>query len=343
MKNLRICLVLCLLSLVSVAAGLPDITGKELAGLLQSQENRIQSFQVKFKLNQGKYSEKGELVPGVIIDCEYAHDIGKGHRFFHEKWVKEDIDRKYAYDGKVGTHLILKQPGDPPGVMYGTIMPRVPEQFSDRALWKPEWSGYGFIKGFDTLSSAIRNALKVEVTTEKSDGNGLLYKVKFEVATGEKIKFVDADGETKWADYGKTYVAWLLPQMGFRAVKIEGLSGWRGKTNVICNASDFREISPGIWLPFRIEKYSSRRSRGSLIEIDTIAINEKASVVSRLEFPLGTYMEDEIAGIEYQVRGGLRSVQLDGLPKTSTLYLVIGLLLISGTSILIFCKYHRGK
>ena len=344
MKNLRICLVLCLLSLGSVAAELPNITGKELADLIKLQENRIQSFQVKFRLNAGKYSEKGELVPGVIIDCEYARDISKEHRFFHEIWVKEDIDRKYAFDGKTGTNLTLKLP-DEPGRIYGKIMPEVPEKFSDRAFWKPDWSGYGFyIEGYDTLSSAIRNALKVEVITEKSNGDEL-YKVMFEVAaaTGEKIKFVDKDGATKCTDFGNTYVAWLSPQMGFQAVKIEALNGWRGKTHYVCSASDFREISPGIWFPYRIERYSSRRSRSSLIEIDEIAINEKASVVSRLEFPPGTHVEDEIAGIDYRVRGEPQSVRLDGSPKTSTLYLVIGLLLISGISILIFCKCRRGK
>lgn len=345
MKNLRICLVLCLLSLGSIAAGLPDITVKELVDLIRLQENRIQSFQIKYRLNSGEYSEKGELVPGVIIDCEYARDISKEHRFFHEKWVKEDLDRKYAYNGKTGTNLTLKLP-DEPGRMYGKIMPEIPEQFSDRALWKPDWSGYGFdLEGYDTLSSAIRNALKVEVIKEKSNGDEL-YKVMFEVAeaTGEKIKFVDKDGATKWRPFGNTYVAWLSPQMGFQAVKIEALNGWHGeKTHYVCSATDFREISPGIWFPYRIERYGSRRNRGSLIEIEDIAINEKASVVSRLEFPTGTHVEDEIAGIDYRVTGDLKSEKLDRSPKTFTLYLTIGLLLISGTSILIFYKYLRGK
>jgi hypothetical protein len=281
----------------------------------------------------------------VIIDCEYARDISKEHRFFHEKWVKEDLDREYAYNGKTGTTLTLKLP-DEPGRMYGKIMPEIPEQFSDHAFWKPDWSGYGFaLQGYDTLSSAIRNALKVEVITEKSNEDEL-YKVMFELADakGEKIKFVDRYGATRWMPLSSTYVAWLSPQMGFQAVKIEALNGWHGdKTHYVCSATDFRKISPGIWFPYRIERYSPGRNRGSLIEIEDIAINEKASVVSRLEFPTGTHVEDEIAGIDYRVSGEPQSEQLDRPPKTFTLYIAIGLLLISGTSILVFYKYLRGK
>ncbi|MCK4821320.1 hypothetical protein KA005_36475, partial [bacterium] len=62
-------------------------------------------------------------------------------------------------------------------------------------------------------------------------------------------------------------------------------------------------------LPHRLEKLSIARRHGSLIEVETIAINEKASVVSRLEFPPGTYVDDEVAGIEYRV--GLSDAYLD--------------------------------
>lgn len=298
MKRFIICFLFAIPLAQSLMAELPDLTGEELVDLIQLQENRIQYFQVKYRLTGGEYSEKGDLVPDVSIDCEYAHDIGKGHRYLHEKWVKEDLERKYAYDGKTGMDLSLKLPGDP-GRMYGTIMPKASEVFSDQAIWKPDWSEYGFIKESDTLSSTIRNARKVEVTTEESDGEEL-YRVTF-VATGEKEKFVDPAGRTSWFDTGGTYVAWLSPHKSFRPVKIAELRGPGGDVISFCSASDFREISPGVWLPYRLERYSVRRRRGRVIEVNTIEINEKASVVFRLEFPLGTYVEDEVAGIEYRV------------------------------------------
>ena len=347
MKNLKICLVLCLLPLGSVVAGLSDITSEKLADLIQQQDNRLRAFQVKYRLTQGKYSETGEFVPDVIIDCEFGHDIRKGHRYLHEKWVSnssgEELERKYAYDGKTGTKLSLKQP-DSRGLMFGKVMAKVPEMLDDQAIWKPEWAGYGFIReyGYDTLSSAIRNALKVEVTTEKSDGDEL-YKVRFEVATGEKIKFVDSDGATKWADLGETFVAWLSPEKGFRPVKIAKLSRGGSVVSGSCTASDFRQIGPGLWFPYRLERSSTNRGRGRVITVEDVAINNDAPVTSRLKFPPETHVTNEIWQIKYRVGGGLWSVRPGGLPKTPTPYLVIGLLLISGISILIYCKCRRGK
>jgi len=347
MKNLKICLVLCLLPLGSVAAGLPDITSEKLADLIRQQDNRLRAFRVKYRLTQGQYDQTGELVPDVFIECEFGHDIRKGHRYLHEKWVGnsggEELEREYAYDGKTGTELSLKQPGSQ-GLMFGKVMAKVPEMLDDQAIWKPEWAGYGFIReyGYDTLSSAIRNALKVEVTTEKSDGDEL-YKVRFEVATGEKRKFVDSDGATKWADLGETYVAWLSPHMDFRLVKIEGLRGWDSDVISLCSASDFRQVSPGLWFPYRLERSSTNRGRGRVITVEDVAINNDARVTSRLKFPPETHVTNEIWQVKYRAGGGLWSMRLGGLPKTPTPYLVIGLLLISGISILIYCKCRRGK
>jgi hypothetical protein len=323
---------------------LPSLTREQLADVIQVQENRVQAFQVKYRLTGGEYKEtesgKSELVTDVIIDCEYAHDIGNGHRYLHEKWVKEDLERKYAYDGRTGTDLSLKLPGDP-GRMYGTIMSKVPEGLSDQAIWKPDWSKYGFIEDSYTLSSAIRNARKVEVTTEGSNGEEL-YRVTF-VATGKKGKWVDPAGRTSWIDTSGTYVAWLSPQKSFQAVKIAELRGPGGDAISFCNASDFREISPGVWLPHRLERSSVRMRRGRVIEVNTIEINEKASVVSRLEFPPGTYMKNERWGIEYQTGRGLSTVRLETVTKTLMVYLIFGMVLISGISILLYYKYRIRK
>lgn len=348
MKSLRACFLISalfpMLLATKLRAELPSVTKEQLADLIKKEENRIQAFHIKYRLTGGEYSEKGELVPDVIIDCEYAHDIGKGHRYLYEKWVNhssgENLERKYAYDGKTGTKLSLKLPGDP-GHMYGRIMPKVPDMLNDQAIWKPDfWSGYGFIEESDTVSGAIRNASKVEVTTEESDGEEL-YKVTFVATGGKKIKFVDSAGKAKWIETGGTYVAWLSPQKSFRTVKIERLRGWGGDVISFSSASDFREISPGIWLPYSLQR--SGRSGGRTIKIDTIAINEKASVISRLEFPPGTYMKNEEWGIEYRAGRALLTLRLESVTKTLAVHLILGLIFISGISIFIYYKYPQRK
>jgi len=351
MNSLRACFLISALFPMLLAtklwAELPIVTKEQLADSIKKEENRIQAFHIKYRLTGGEYSEKGELVPDVIIDCEYAHDIGKGHRYLYEKWVNhssgENLERKYAYDGKKGTKLSLKLPGDP-GHMYGRIMPKVPNMLNDQALWKPDfWSGYGFIKECDSLSSAIRNARIVEVTTEEYDGEEL-YKVSFEVAIGEKIKFVHpTTAKTRWIDITDSYIAWLSPDKDFRAVKIAELSGQGGEVLYLCSASDFREINTGIMVPYRLERFSIKRQKGRVIEIDTIAINEKASVISRLEFPPGTYMKNEKWGVEYRAGRALLTLRLESVTKTLAVHLILGLIFISGISIFIYYKYPQRK
>lgn len=344
-KSVRTCFLVFVLfsTLLAGKPGgeLPSLTREQLADLIQVQENRIQAFHVKYRLTHGDYSEEGELVPNMIVNCEYAHDIGKGHKYLHAKWAKEDLESKYAYDGKKGTRLWLKQPGDP-GHIYGRIMPNPPEDLVVQAIWKPDvWSAYGFIEESDTLSSAIRNARKVEVTTEESDGEEL-YRVTF-VATGKKEKFVDRTGRTSWIDTGGTYVAWLSPHKNFRPVKIAELRAVGADVISLCTASDFRQVNPGVWLPYRLERSSVKRQSGRVIEVNAIAINEKASVVSRLEFPPGTYMKNERWGIEYRAGRGLWTVRLETVTKTLMVYLIFGMVLISGISILLYYKYRIRK
>ena len=80
-----------------------------------------------------------------------------------------------------------------------------------------------------------------------------------------------------------------------------------------------------------------------MITVEDVAINKDAPVTFRLKFPPNTRVTNEIWQVKYRVGGGLWSVRLGGLPKTTTPYLVIGMLLISGISILIYCKCRRGR
>jgi hypothetical protein len=330
------------LFVVKLFAELPDITQEQLSNSIMKGEDQIEAFHIKYRLTQGEYSETGELVPDVIIDCIYAHNIGKGHKYLHEKWVKDDLERKYTYDGKKGLKLILKQPDDP-GHVYGRIMPKIPDRLDGQAMWKPDlWSGYGFIEGYDLLSNAIRYAGIFEITTEEIDKEEL-YKASFEVATGEMIKFNDSAGKTRWIEKTNTYIAWFSPQKSFRPVKIARLSGIGGEVRYICNASDFREVNLGILIPYRLERKSIKRRKGRIIEIDTIMINENVSVPSQLEFPPGTYMKNEKWGIEYRAGRGLLTLRLESITKALITHLILGLIVILGFSLFIYSKVTKRK
>ncbi len=291
MKRIMMCLLLCISLPHTSRAELPGLTAQELADLIQQQESHIKAFQIKYRLTQGEYSEDGNLVPDVIIDCEYAHNIARGQRYLHETWAKEDLERKYAYDGRIGTMLALKTPGAPERI-EGTVMANVPRNLADQAIWKPEWFTYAFIEESNILSDVIRKSDQVDIATQERQGE--VYKVTF-TATGWNREEIDLpDGTTRWVDTGDTYAAWLAPRKGYLPVKIVQMRGPGGDVLYTCTASDFREITPGTWFPYRLERSRTGQQRTRIIDVNAVAVNNEASVISRLEFPPGTHTTYEL-------------------------------------------------
>lgn len=320
---------------------LPALDRERLVELLQKQEDRIQSYQVKYRLSHGHYSDDGEFEADLNFDCEYAHDIGKNHRYLHEKWLNQPIgkeqERKYAYDGRSGTELTIKLPDDP-GRMYGRLLGQVPEILETHSIWQPELWGYGFIAGCYSLSNTIKNSESIEITTETLNGEQA-YRVSF-VVIGEKIKVRDQSGKMRKINETDSYAVWLLPEKNFLPARIERLRGEHGDAINACEVSDFRQIAEGLWLPFVLERTS--RSGSRRIAIETIAINEKASVISRLDFPPGTKVTNEtLWGLEYTARSSGNSWRQ--WPKGVIVYFVLGFCLISVVSIFVYLKCVRRK
>ena len=320
---------------------LSTLDRESLVELLQKQEERIQSYQIKYKLSHGRYSEDGEFEADLNIECEYAHDIGKNHRYLHEKWLNQPIgkeqERKYAYDGRGGTELTIKLPDDP-GRMYGRLLGQVPEILETHSIWQPELWGYGFIAGCYSLSKTIKNSESIEITSETLNGKQV-FRVSF-VVIGEKMKVADPTGKMRKINKTDSYAVWLLPEKNFLPVKIERLRGEGGDAISACEASNFRQIVEGLWLPFVLERTS--RSGSRRIAIETIAINEKASVISRLDFPPGTIVTNEtLWGIEYTARPSSNSWRQ--WSKSVIVYFVLGFSLMLGASIFVYCKYVRRK
>jgi len=267
-------------------------------------ENKISAFYMKYKLS-GSFKpdelDKEKFVPHLIIEFEYARYITKGYWYLHEKWVTltkgQEYERKYAHDGKTGTRLVLKLPDDP-NRMYGYITNKMPDIYNNEASWKPKLSTYEFIDTNDSLSAIIEKDSNAEVTIGEFNDEQV-YKVSFSIPYD--IEFTNPQtGKKQTIEARDKYAAWLSPKKSYLPVKISRLLGEEVEGTSFCLASDFREIEPGIWLPWHIERYRRAEQRPYyVIDVNSIALNEKATVISRLKFPDGTRVRDEISGIRY--------------------------------------------
>ena len=288
-----------------IIAELPVIDRSDLVSLVQTHENKIQSYQVKYLLQYGELTSENKFKADVNIECEYAYDMGKELHYLHQKWLEhssgDEMESKYAFDGKTGMVLNLKVPGTP-NEMHGAIINKKPQEIAAQNAGRPLWNSCGYFSRYNsnTLSDAIKMGKNVKI--DAADDH--TYKVSFSL-TGEKAS-------TKNPRTGKTihytkdghFIVWLSEQYGFMPVNIAKFNGpvdHGGKIKEHTELSDFREIEDGVWLPHKIEMRTMVGQRGSSMAIKDVVINENAKVVSKLQFPPKTYVKDEVLGIEYQV------------------------------------------
>lgn len=307
-KKIVAALLICFWACHSVFAQLPDITKEDLVQKIRSEENKISAYNIKYKLSgsfEPDEKDKEKLVPKVVIEFEYANNISKGHMYLHEKWLsmadKQELERKYAYDGRTGTRLTLKQPGDP-NRMYGYITSTIPDAFNDEALWKPILSTYEYIGTNDSLSVAIEKDVNAKVVPDEFNGEQV-YKVTFSVAQPDMEIINPQTGEKHIIKPRGNYAALLSPEKSFRPVKIAEFDAFHSEVGV-CLASDFREIMPGIWLPWKFERFSREEQNPHyVINVDSITLNENANVISSIKFPENTRVRDERTGMRYLSTG----------------------------------------
>lgn len=81
--------------------------------------------------------------------------------------------------------------------------------------------------------------------------------------------------------------------------------------------SDIREVAPGIWIPFRFTEQEwaagipGRDGSISHFTLESVAINTRlVDEDLEIEFPEGTRVHDEVAGITYRVAQGDKGVEL---------------------------------
>jgi hypothetical protein len=272
---------------------LSTLSKEDFVDLLQIQEAKVRAYSFDYRLSHGEYKETGKFVPSLQIDCEYSHNLDNGHSFLREIWLNKDLERLYAYNGKLGTKLTLKQPGDPTN-KYGTIMSSAPQELIDQAIWKPGFFSYGMIPR-PTLSKALRDAFDLNFDTVNLNKE-LVYRIDFRL----KGKYIKNSAKKGLREVDR-YVVYISPSKGMRAIKIDQLSNGEGKVFSSCTVSQFREVLPGTWVPCHLERGTIFRTAKRLIDIDTIAINDDVSVHYLIKFPPGTYVKDEMTGNEYQV------------------------------------------
>lgn len=280
-----------------------QINKEELLSRLKSQKEKIQAYQVKYELQYCKFTDEEDCIVYKTFECEYAQDRNDNKYLYEKSKVSGEqvLERKHAFDGKIGTSLTMQQPGDP-GRMYGNIAKKVPVELSDQYIWKPYWGGYGYFQeyGQDSLYDAIRNGKHIIISSEMGNDGEHLLKVSF-VLIGEKDSFIDpkTKREIEFTRDG-AFVAWLSPEKEYAPVKVVMLRGEGGDVIGVREASDFRKVEAKIWIPHRIEIRSSGNKIQRIL-INSVLLNDNVKFVSKLTFPLGTYMENEITGLEYRV------------------------------------------
>ena len=101
---------------------------------------------------------------------------------------------------------------------------------------------------------------------------------------------------------------WLAPDRNDLPVRIDrlhdlDLAELRGVPYVIERQSDFREVDPGLWFPFRSRRYQVFSDKAPLVietRVESVAFNGCAAVPDRVEVPAGTHVSDAVLGLTYQ-------------------------------------------
>jgi len=270
-----------------------NFSKQEMSDLIELRDNKLLRYQVAYQTHIHRHEDAQ-----IRKECEYAHDLGQSHKYLHENWIEPDdgINAKYAFSGDIGTTLILDQP-DSRGRMWGTIVQGIPEYFAEARI--PDWSGFRYLQeyGFETLSNALRNAKDVNIQKD-TYGEEDAYRINFTL-TGEKDQ-IEVEGKVMEFTRDGSFVAYVSPSKQFATVKIDLLRG-PGSDDVIDSrvGTEFEEVSPGFWLPKRIDyKYVTITVKD--LKSDVV-LGDEAKVISKLDFPSKTYVEDKIAGLKYQV------------------------------------------
>ena len=298
-------------------ATLPNVTATELADLLEYHEKNIKRVQIKYTLIYGSFEDddisKGKFIPKVptwSVDAELAMDFSNRIEYIREDQLSngEHYVKESAFDGEIGTRANTLQPGSDKWVGIIREGPPVMLQLGVPKHWRAKDSVYWPIDGY-VLSEIIRNTEDIKIKLDEIAGHQC-YKITF-LFKSKSITLVNGHQQELYMP--RFYNIWLSPDRGMLPVRFERLRqnfenpyeiNDKALPEVIRLQDDFREVAPGIWFPFScsyIRTWSNHKSKAAMMTINEVLLNEDADVPTRVEFPEGTHVTDEIVNVKYTI------------------------------------------
>jgi hypothetical protein len=318
------------------AKELPPLNRQGLITLIESGQGRIRQARAVFFIRYGSVAPSGDpatapFVPdpsGYLEAAESAFDTGSRSVFLHHERPlpgKDDVlTDEFLYDGKTGWHL--GQLIANPKIWVAEITIGWPREMGpDRGtvLRADEITCHPILA--ESLAAVIRRAHEIDIAPDAVRGHPA-YKVTMSVLTDA----LDNKGRTTPGKKLSRHRVWLAPDRGMLPLRVEALPlvvGSKPGTSmpddegrVFFEPSDFRQIGPDVWWPYKVRKcLLPLNARPIVVEMtfETVAINEKASVPTRLDFPVGTHVTDLVKGLKYvQAAGGqIRRPKLRPVPR----------------------------
>lgn len=308
----------------------PDRTAAELADEVEARQAPVRRLQVRYQLWYGKAEGLGDPAQPYLISsagyekyvaevlsrkfvplseapgvtAESALDFVTGGQYLLERVEAEPggppRTSQFLFDGQRGVSL-QPDPNDPKG-HFAELLAGPPRALlpGEGGYPRPELVTYLPVDG-RRLAPALREAEKVEVVPEECDGEGAY-----------RVTLLERRPAPSGAPNGRTTPAlhrlWVAPGRNFLPVRIErlhtlGFPELQGAPYAVERPSDFREVRPGLWFPFRSLHYLIWSDKAPLLietRVDSVALNEEAVLPARIALPAGTQVTDAVLGLTYR-------------------------------------------
>jgi hypothetical protein len=332
--SLAVCFAAALAPSIALAADLPKLDARELAGLVESSRPTIKRIRCEFVVTYGgidgfenpsfnnawsaEYSAYiNKVLMGKFIPlesrasgpraCESALDTENARRYLsrssRDPKSTTETKEQFHYNDKVATTLV--ESSNRTTVVLSAEVPReIRAKPRDYSFWNPR-EIFLPVLTLD-LADVIRQAAKVEVETDVIEGRPV-YRVTLREALNREA-----------------HRLWLSPDFNMWPVRIELLNIRDGKgppdsvPRLVAKLSDFRKGASGTWFPFGCRTFSFWPKEPAAVDdfkVQSIVLNENVQIPDQLAIPQGASVTDEIRGLRY--RAGVPAEEIDDQVKKS--------------------------
>ena len=248
--------------------------------------------------SQDEESAFAPLPSGFHMVGKYAKDLIKGDEFLSEETFTNGSSRMEVdlVHDDIGSALLSVD--DTAHRWQGRLMEGPPSAFRKgwQGHWRPSDALYWGVLRRDLLfllKSAKKSSFSIEFVRGQST---VCATFLYEASSGAL-----APNESRSTDAPvlRTMKVWLAPKLGYLPVKLEELAGGDGATfgtsiSMERDYLDFRECSPGLWFPTRVVSSTifPDRIKSFEVKIEKIQFNDTSDIPQKIDFPVGTYVED---------------------------------------------------